>query len=163
VTAPAAVAPAPPGAALTEDEARAWRTYFVTSARLQTRLNRELRAAAGLTLVDYDVLLALTEAPAGCLRMGELADALVFSPSRLTYQVASMAERGLVRRERVDADGRGLTAAVTDEGRRVFAAARREHRRSIRRLFLDHLDHDDLRSLERVFGALRDRLADPAA
>jgi DNA-binding MarR family transcriptional regulator len=164
VTAPTD-SPAAPGAAssttpaaLTADEARVWRLYFESSLRLETRLNRELRAATGLTLVDYNVLLALTEAPRGCLRMGELAAALVTSPSRVTYQVASMEQRGLVLRHRASDDGRGQTASLTDEGRRVFRAARAAHRRSVRRLFLDHLEPQDLACLEHVFADLHARL-----
>jgi DNA-binding MarR family transcriptional regulator len=161
---PPAAAPQGSGpGGLSADEARVWRLYFESSLRLEARLNRELRQSTGLTLVDYNVLLALTEARHGCLRMGELAAALVTSPSRLTYQVASMEQRGLVRRDRASDDGRGQTASLTAEGRRAFRAARAEHRRSVRRLFLDHLAPSDLTCLEHVFAGLHARLSAPDA
>ncbi len=143
------------------DRAAAWRAYFETSARLQTRLGRELRDATGLTLVDYNVLLVLEEAVGHRLRMGELAEALVFSPSRLTYQIGSMERRGLVRREPCPDDGRGLTAVLTREGADAFAAARAVHRQGVREHFMDHLLDADVDVLERVFRGIALRV-DPA-
>jgi DNA-binding MarR family transcriptional regulator len=140
------------------DRALAWRAYFETSARLQTQLDKELKAATGLTLVDYNVLLALTDAPGHRLRMGELADALVFSASRLTYQVTSMERRGLVRREPCPEDGRGLTAVLTDVGAAAFDEAWRHHSHGIREHFLDHLTHDEIDVIGRVFGDLGTKL-----
>jgi DNA-binding MarR family transcriptional regulator len=132
----------------------AWRVYFEASARLQTRLDRELRAATGLDLVDYNVLLALEEAPGHQLRMGELAAALVFSPSRLTYQVTTMERRGLVRRQACSEDGRGLTAVLTEAGAAAFAAAWRHHSRGVHEHFLDHLSDEDIEVVGRVFAEL---------
>ena len=50
------------------------------------------------------MLVLLSEAPERRLRLSELADALMFSRSRLTYQIDSMDERGMVTLEQV-ADG----------------------------------------------------------
>jgi DNA-binding MarR family transcriptional regulator len=135
-----------------------WRAYFESSARLQTTLDRELRAATGLNLIDYNVLLVLEEAPGRRLRMGELADALVFSPSRLTYQVTSMEQRGLVRREPCPEDRRGMTAVLTHAGHAAFENAWRHHRRGVEEHFLDHLTDDELVVLDRVFGDLGTKL-----
>ena len=144
------------------DRATAWRAYFESSARLQTRLDRELREAVGLNLVDYNVLLALEEAPGHRLRMGELAAALVFSPSRLTYQVTSMERRGLVQRQACSEDGRGLSAVLTAFGRTAFREAWRHHDRGVREHFLDHLDDADVEVIERVFGDLGTKLTGDA-
>jgi DNA-binding MarR family transcriptional regulator len=140
------------------DRATAWRAYFESSARLQTRLDRELREAVGLNLVDYNVLLALEEAPGHRLRMGELAAALVFSPSRLTYQVTSMERRGLVRREPCSDDGRGLSAVLTEEGASAFREAWKHHDRGVKEHFLDLLSDADVEIVERVFSDLGTKL-----
>jgi DNA-binding MarR family transcriptional regulator len=140
------------------NQAVAWRAYFETSVRLQTVLDRELRAATGLTLIDYNVLLALTDAPGHRLRMGELAEALVFSASRLTYQVTSMERRGLVRREPCPEDGRGLTAVLTDAGAAAFDDAWQHHSRGVREHFLDHLSDADVDVIGRVFDDLGTKL-----
>lgn len=144
------------------DRAVAWRAYFEASARLQTRLDRELREAVGLNLIDYNVLLALEEAPDHRLRMGELAAALVFSPSRLTYQVTSMERRGLVGREPCSEDGRGLSAALTEAGHAAFQEAWKHHDRGVREHFLDLLSDDDAAVVQRVFSDLGTKLTGEA-
>jgi hypothetical protein len=60
------------------------------SLRLEPWLDDDLRADNGLTLIDYRLLLLLAEAPQQRRRMSELADRMVFSRSRITYQVSSM-------------------------------------------------------------------------
>ena len=73
-----------------------WRAYIEASQRLFTQLEDDLRADGELSFADYHVLVLLSEAPGQRLRMGELAGRLVFSPSRLTYQISTMQRRGLV-------------------------------------------------------------------
>jgi Transcriptional regulators len=142
---------------------RAWRTYIEASVRLQTRLDDDLQATSGLTLIDYHVLLLLAEAPGGRLRMGDLARRLVFSPSRLTYQVRSMERRGLLVREPDPDDRRGTRAVLTASGLRTFENAAPQHRRAVRRLWTDDLDDDELACLTRVFGRLGRRLGVPVS
>lgn len=144
-----------------EAQAATWRTYIETSIRLQTRIEHDLEATSGLSLIDYHVLLRLSEAPGQRLRMGELADRLVFSPSRLTYQVGSMEKRGLVVRQRDPDDRRGTRAVLTAEGLQAFREAAPHHLRAIRELWLDDLSPDELECLAAVFGRLERRLTAP--
>ena len=88
-----------------------WRLYFETTARLTSRVEERLKAQ-GCSLMEYQLLLLLHEAPGRCLRMGELARRLVFSPSRLNYQVKVLGERGWVQRRRAQGDGRGWEACL---------------------------------------------------
>src|ERR1700712_2369115 len=99
---------------LSEDEQQAWRTFIETSWALHTYLEDELRASTGLSMNDYHVMVVLSEAPDRRLRMGELAARLVFSPSRITYQISSMVKRGLVRKQACPDDRRGQEAVLTD-------------------------------------------------
>ncbi|WP_028926872.1 MarR family winged helix-turn-helix transcriptional regulator [Pseudonocardia acaciae] len=142
------------------DEARerAWRTYIEASVRLQTRLDECLQHDTGLSLIDYHVLLLLSEANDQRLRMGELAGRLVFSPSRLTYQVSSMEKRGLVLRERTPEDRRGTRAVLTAAGLHALRAAWPPHSRAIHDLFLDDLDDDEVECLGRIFSRVGARL-----
>lgn len=135
-----------------------WRRYFESSALLTDRLERSLREQTGLSLADYNVLLLLTEAPENTLRMGELARRLVFSPSRLTYLVKTLTDRGLVDRRDCAQDGRGKEAVLTDAGRSAFRRAAVLHGRDVDALFLDGLDDRDAAVLDRVFTALITRL-----
>src|SRR6187551_804606 len=93
-----------------------WRAYIDSSWALHDRLEDELRAASGLSMADYHVLVVLSEAPGHRLRMGELAGRLVFSPSRVTYHINTMVKRGLVRKQPCADDGRGSEAVLTDAG-----------------------------------------------
>lgn len=131
-------------------KARAWRAFFETSALISDRMEKRLHAVTGLKLADYNLLLLLTEAEGHQLRMGELAERMVFSPSRLSYQVKSLARRGLIERCIDENDKRGMTARLTDEGRKVFAAASKVHAQHIKQLFHPALDDAQAADLEQI-------------
>jgi DNA-binding MarR family transcriptional regulator len=147
-------------AKLSEAEERAWRPYIEASLRLETRLDEALRESTGLTLIDYHLLLLLSEAPQQRLRMSELADRMVFSRSRISYQVSSMAKRGLVVREPSPEDGRGYRAVLTATGLAALRRAAPYHAQSVRELFLDHVRPNELSCVGRVFTRLREHLED---
>ncbi|NLS10970.1 MarR family transcriptional regulator [Nesterenkonia sp. MY13] len=113
-------------------------------------MEKRLHAVTGLKLADYNLLLLLTEAEDHQLRMGELAERMVFSPSRLSYQVKSLARRGLIERCIDENDKRGMTARLTDEGRKVFAAASKVHAQHIKQLFHPALDDAQAADLEQI-------------
>ncbi|MBM2622398.1 MarR family transcriptional regulator [Actinoplanes sp. LDG1-06] len=140
---------------LTDTQQVAWRTFIESSWALHTHLEDELRAQTGLSMNDYHVLVVLSEAPEHRLRMGELAGRLVFSPSRITYQISSMVKRGLVRKQPCPEDGRGQEAVLTDEGMRALESAAPLHLITVRDSFIDLLDPDELAVIARVFAKVR--------
>ncbi|GAA0423630.1 MarR family transcriptional regulator [Actinoplanes capillaceus] len=133
-----------------------WRTFIESSWALHTRLEDELRAATGLSMNDYHVLVALADAPGRRIRMGELASRLVLSPSRITYQISSMIKRGLVRKESCADDGRGQEAVLTGEGLTALREAAPAHLETVRKSFIDHLDDEELAVIGRVFAKIRE-------
>ncbi|MFD9665074.1 MarR family winged helix-turn-helix transcriptional regulator [Rhodococcus sp. NPDC059968] len=143
---------------LTEEQRQAWRVYIEGSLRLETRLDEALRASTGLSMIDYHVLLLLSEAPGQRLRMREIAAKMVFSRSRITYQITSMRKRGLVAREPAPDDGRGSRAVLTAVGLQALRDAAPPHAQAARDLFLDDLDAEELRCIRRVFTRLSARL-----
>ncbi|MEJ3746250.1 MarR family transcriptional regulator [Actinomycetes bacterium KLBMP 9797] len=143
---------------LSARELAGWRAFIESSQLLMTRLEEDLRATSGLAFNDYHVLVLLSEAPGRRLRMGELASRLVFSPSRLTYQIGSMEKRGLVARESCPADRRGSEAVLTAEGLRALRAAAPHHLASVRAHFMDDLDDADVAHLTTIFSRLGERL-----
>lgn len=143
---------------LSEEQRAVWRTYIETSLRLETRLDDSLRSSTGLSMIDYHLLVLLSEAPGQRLRMGEVADRMVFSRSRATYQVDSMQKRGLVVRASEPGDGRASSAVLTAAGVHALELAAPLHAESIHELFLDELDDEDLHHLGDIFGRLRMRL-----
>ncbi|GIE92768.1 MarR family winged helix-turn-helix transcriptional regulator [Paractinoplanes rishiriensis] len=140
---------------LNDAELITWRTFIESSWQLHTRLEDELRATTGLSMNDYHVLVVLSEAPDRRLRMGELAGRLVFSPSRITYQINSMVKRGLVRKQPCPEDGRGQEAILTEEGLAALEYAAPLHLITVRDRFIDHLDPDELDVIARVFDKVR--------
>lgn len=121
----------------------AWQPFIETSAHLQTILDEELRATSNMSLSDYSVLLLLAKATDRRLRMNELSRSMVFSSSRLSYQMDTLAKKGWVTREPVPTDRRGSYAVLTADGLRALSDAGKIHMRSVKRLFVDVLDAGD--------------------
>lgn len=136
-----------------------WRAYIESSQRLFNKLEDELRATSELSLADYQVLVLLSETPGQRLRMGELAGQLVFSPSRLTYQISSMEKRGLVTRQPCPADRRGSEAVLTASGLLTLQQAAPQHAAAVRQYLMDDLSESEIAALTRVFERLGERLA----
>lgn len=138
----------------TSPKARAWRSFVETAATINVKMEKRLYAVTGLRLTDYNLLLALSEAEGHQLRMGELAERMIFSPSRLSYQAKALQSRGLITRRADPTDRRGMTAALTEEGRRVFRDASTVHAQHIRQIFHDTLDAKEAAALQRICGKL---------
>lgn len=141
---------------LTDDQLQqplgpAFRMYFETTARLLDRLEKRLKHDAGLTLSEYNTLLLLSEAPEGQMRMGQLAEAIVFSPSRLTYQVKVLTDRGFVTRVKCPEDGRAWQAELTPAGRTMFRRASVVHAKGVKELFTDVVSEVQLAEIHRIF------------
>ena len=132
---------------LDRDELAAWRGMLRVHAEMTRALDAELTRRHGLPLTSYEVLLFLADAPAGRMRMAELADSVLLSRSGLTRLVDRLEGDGLLRREQCEDDARGWFAAITDRGRAVFDEARRTHLDGVRELFLSRFSRDELRQL----------------
>src|SRR5258708_30413436 len=81
-------------------EMRAWRAFLDAQASLLRRLGAVLVKEEDITLAEYDVLVQLSFAPDGRLRMTELSDRVRLSPSGLTRLVARLVVGGLLNRGR---------------------------------------------------------------
>lgn len=145
---------------LTAEEQAAWRNYVNGNGRLMDVLNRNLQERHGLSLAEYRILVLLSEASDGSLRMSELADGVLSSRSRLTHQIRRMEEQKLVVRGSCPDDGRGVLAAVTDEGRRRLAEAAPTHVRDVRSNLIDLLSQSQVKALAQIFGRIDEALAD---
>src|SRR4051794_7485907 len=143
---------------LADDEQRAWRGLVQMTSRLDARLNRELQQSSGLSLADYDVLVLLTEAPDGRLRMFELVEDLQWEQSRLSHHVARMQRRGLVAREECTTDKRGAFVVLTDDGRDAIEKAAPGHVALVRRLVFDGLSKEQVGVLESFVTQVLSRL-----
>jgi DNA-binding MarR family transcriptional regulator len=131
---------------LTDTEIRAWQALLHAHHQVTSRLDADLRQEHGLTFGAYDVLLRLARAPGHSLRMSELADRVMLSPSGLTRMVDRLARAGLVERDSFQGDARVTMARLTDSGRRVLRKAARTHLRGIREHFTARLTDVQLRN-----------------
>ena len=148
---------------LTEEEQRAWRGLLRMTSQLNARMNRQLQDEYGISLADYEVLVALSEAPEGRLRVFEVADALAWEQSRVSHQLARMQRRGLITREGCATDARGAFAVLTTAGRAAIERAAPAHVDTVRQLVFDGLGPDHLNALIEVTTRVLDRLAETAA
>jgi len=124
---------------LNYEEQKTWRRLLAVECRLRDRLDQDLRSAHGMTLNDYGVLVHLSEAVGGYLRMSELADRLLLSRSGLTRRIDGLVRDGLVIRRACPADGRGSFAELTKAGMDLLQEAAPTHVAGVRRYLIDAL------------------------
>jgi DNA-binding MarR family transcriptional regulator len=140
---------------LSNAELRAWRGLLRAHASLAKRLESRLEREHGLQLSSYEVLQHLVDAPAGRMRMCDLAEQAQLSRSGLTRLVDRLERDELLGRCTCEHDARGAYACLTDRGRERLAAARGTHRAVVREHFLSHFSEPELETL----GKMWDRIA----
>jgi DNA-binding MarR family transcriptional regulator len=143
---------------LSPAEQHAWRSFIRVHQRLNAALVRDLQAHSKLSGADYEILVALTDAPDGRQRFQELAKAVDWEQSRLSHQITRMIKRGLVAREECAEDGRGVFVVLTPDGRKVITAAAPQHVATVRRLVIDALSPDELATLGQISQRILDQL-----
>ncbi|MDQ4133043.1 MAG: MarR family transcriptional regulator [Actinomycetota bacterium] len=143
---------------LDDREFDAWVTMLRASVLLLQRLDEELQEAHGLSLSDYEVLVQLSAAPDGALRMSDLAERALVSKSRLTHAVDRLQQAGLVDRQRCETDRRGYFAVLTDLGRRRLEEAAPTHVAGVRRHLLAQGEPADLDHVTRFLARVAESL-----
>jgi DNA-binding MarR family transcriptional regulator len=121
---------------------------------LEENLDRRLRASAGITLAQHEVLYRLSLAPGGRLRMAGLAEMLLTSKSGCSRLVDRMTAVGLVEREPSTTDRRLVFAVLTPTGRSALVRSAPVFLAGVSSAFGDHLDGDDHRALGRILQKL---------
>lgn len=143
----------------TPEQLRIWREYIETAEALRTRLANRLQTDSGLSAGDYQVLIALTEAPEHTLRSSELATVIGWERSRLSHHLGRMEKRQLIGRAPCADDVHGVDVTATTHGREAFRAASVPHLRAVRELFLDALTPEMLAHVDEIATALSRHLA----
>ena len=132
---------------LTREQQQHWRAYIAATTLLGERLSRELQAAHGITMADYEILVRLSEAPDRRLRMSQLADHTLASRSRLSHQVDRLEKVGLVERIPCAEDRRGANAVLTEKGWTLLVAAAPTHVEGVREHLVDQLTPEQFASV----------------
>lgn len=132
---------------LQETEIQAWLGLLHTHARLTRELDAELEAAHGISLSSYEVLWRVNAAGDGRMRMTELAETVLLSPSGLSRLVDRLCQEQLIERVACPGDGRAINATITDLGRTRLAAAEQTNIDGIRRRFLGHFSAGEIEQM----------------
>ncbi len=139
---------------MSSDLPPAWIRFLRAHVELTERMDRRLREAHGVSLREYEVLLALHDAPRRRLRRVDLAARILLTQSGVTRMLEKLERDGLVAKAAGEEDRRVSYAVLTERGRRRFAAAARTHRADIHALFTAQLTREDLGALDRVLAKL---------
>jgi DNA-binding MarR family transcriptional regulator len=147
---------------LTVAERNLWRGFLAWSNSLTTDIGRELTAATGLTIPDFEILGRLYETPDGALDQRELSESLTWSASRLSHQLTRMESRGYITRSETGV-GRGMRVAFTEVGRNRAAEALDKSAGAVRRQFIEPLTAEDEAALARIMRAHAQRAGSESA
>jgi DNA-binding MarR family transcriptional regulator len=145
---------------LDHDERQAWNAFIGLLLRLPNALDADVRKRTSLTHFEYAVLSNLSEADWRTRTMGELAEFVNASPSRVSHVVARLEDRGWVSRAASPTSARVTLATLTDEGMAVVVEAAPRYVESVRSLVIDPLDRDQLPHLAAISDRLMRNLAD---
>ena len=146
---------------LDDVEMAAWRSLLRSHAALLARLDRDLHDEHGMSLGEYEVLAHLSEEPEQRLRLAELAERVLISPSALTRRVDRLVQRGWVERQPCRDDARGMFAVLTAEGRQRLEEAAPTHVQGVRCHLVDRLSRGELKALAQALSHVAGEGATP--
>jgi DNA-binding MarR family transcriptional regulator len=136
---------------LDDEQLAAWRAFLNAHARVTRAIGSELAEAGLPDLAWYDLLWTLYRQPGRSLRVKELANEVVLSPTAMSRFVDRVEAAGCVRREPDPQDRRALQVTLTGEGVELLRRMWPVYKRGIERHFAAHLDGSSLREmLERM-------------
>ncbi len=109
-------------------------------------MNQNLRSTHDHTLDDYDILHQI-HSHDGPMRMGDLANRLLFANSSCHRLVTKLVDADLVQRHQDETDRRVVLVQLTTRGKRLRQRMATTHTRDIQRLFGAPLDQRSLATL----------------
>src|SRR5262249_24891177 len=107
-----------------------------------------------ISVKEFDVLITLFNAPDGRLRMAELAERVVLSPSGVTHLVTRLERDGLVQRIVDESDRRSFFTALTPAGQLRLRDSRPTHNEVIREHLTRRLTPNQLDTLGALWAKL---------
>jgi DNA-binding MarR family transcriptional regulator len=141
---------------LSPEERAAWSGFIRAHASIVKDLDADLRAAHGLPLSSFDVLVQLSLAPEGRMQMHKLAEAVHISRSGLTRLVDRLERQGLIERHKGERDPRQVFACITSSGLERLAETTPTHLAGVRKRFLERLARTQMSQLTAVWNQLLD-------
>ena len=127
-----------------------WQRLSFSVGEVNRTVEVSLRAECDLWLTDLELLTAILQSKERSLRMGELRDLLLLTPSGLTRVVDRLVRRKLLRRVTVSVDKRGLAVAMTPHGFATYLRAKEVCDLALQSALADKLSGTQLRTLIRT-------------
>ncbi|MBS1893061.1 MAG: MarR family transcriptional regulator [Actinobacteria bacterium] len=125
-----------------------WESLLTAHAEMMRQFDRE-DVWDEVSRTEYDVLYTLSKCKAP-IRLSELNRRVLLSQPALSRMVERMVERGFVRREADERDGRGIRLSLTEAGRAQQRSTGRRHALNVSRAMNDCFDPDEMRELMRL-------------
>jgi len=121
--------------------------FLRAHAAVTRQFNAELLATHALTINDFDVLAQLLRAPEQALKRVDLAERVLLTPSGITRLLKGLEEAGYVSNRPCAEDARVTYAVLTPVGKKKLEEARKTHVASVRALFSERFEKDELETL----------------
>jgi DNA-binding MarR family transcriptional regulator len=147
---------------LSDQEMAVWEPFVTATMNVFAILDDELKQRFDITHLDYGILTRLSADPQRRRRMSHLAVVFGVDPSVITYRIGRLEQQGVVRREMSPEDGRGVFAILTDEGQQLLDEAAPIHVESVRRLFMDFIELDEMPAIAGAFARIRNAQQQPS-
>jgi DNA-binding MarR family transcriptional regulator len=140
--------------AANRDRVAAWMNLQQTNRVIQAALDERLQARTNLSWPEFELLWRLQLAAEHPLRMNEIADQLLGSPSGVTRMADRLEKAGLIARETPKENRRVVHVRLTDRGRGVLSEARRVFGDTLGDTFSAHLSDAEVGSMRRLLRKL---------
>ena len=131
----------------TETEASAWIGLVQAQQSLVEKVEEELKKEGFPSLCWYDVLWELDRTEGGRLRLNDLGKRVLLDKYNVTRLAQRLEEAGYVVRGQCPNDGRGITAEITKEGRKLRKKMWPVYEKVVRENFLCKFNSKELKEL----------------
>lgn len=142
--------------AWSDEQLEAWAGFHSVHQRVTKHVEHALASRHGIGISGYKLLARLARADEGHLRMSELADDALLSPSRVSRLVDQFEAAGYVERRPCPSDSRVVHARMTSAGFGYLAEVHETYVDAVERGFFDQLTEREVKALARVWSRLAD-------
>jgi len=131
----------------TETEGAAWGQLLSVHAAMMRKLENMLQSRHHISHGEFEVLLRLSWARGGRMRLRDMADASVLTRSGMSRLVERLERVGLLSRETALEDARGAYAVLTPEGMKRLEEAAHDNIMLVRECFLSLYTDEELKQM----------------
>ena len=138
------------------EEFDAWAGMHAAYRRVTKELEQELSTRHGIGLSGYKLLSRVALSEDGHVRMSELADYAMLSPSRVSRLVDQLERDGYTTRRPCPGDSRVVHCEITPEGLSYLEKIHETYVATVERTFFGRLPEREVKALARAWARLTD-------